>query len=225
MHHVDHGIYHDEGPRPANAGAAWTQNNQINDAQPSADGCVSVAKQRDLSSCRNARQSKCLTQIRELNPGLIGSMCQKTTRSLSAVPAVDHNGPRESWIDGLDLFEELQHADGRERNSEVRPAGEVELGDRSGSLGRIAGLLDTNRSKNTTFMNAGTRLLVPREHIRTVKASNAGRSTYVLDTEFTYGVIHQDGEVFNSHPHIAIHPAALIGPVLVTLVLHNTAIH
>lgn len=76
--------------------------------------------------------------------------CQKASRWFTAVPAVDHNGPRESWIDGFDLFEELQHADGRERNSKVRPAGEVELRERSGSLGRIAGLLDTNRDKNTT---------------------------------------------------------------------------
>lgn len=64
---------------------------------------------------------------------------------------MDHNWPREWWIDRLDLFEELEHADGRERNSKVGPAGEVELGDQSGSLGIITGLLDTdtNKSRNT----------------------------------------------------------------------------
>ena len=63
-------------------------------------------------------------------------------QSLSAlVPAVDHDRPREGWIDRLDLFEELEHADGGERNSKVGPAGEVELGDQPGSLGGIAGLL------------------------------------------------------------------------------------
>lgn len=56
---------------------------------------------------------------------------------------MDHDGPGEGGVDGLDLFEELQHADGRERHSKVRPAGEVELGDRSGGLGGIAGLLET----------------------------------------------------------------------------------
>lgn len=45
------------------------------------------------------------------------------------------------------------------------------------------------------------------------------RSTYILYTEFPYGVVHKDSEVFHCHPHISIHPAALIWPVLVTLVL------
>lgn len=46
-----------------------------------------------------------------------------------------------------------------------------------------------------------------------------GRTTYILDAELAYGVIHKDGEVFHRHPHVPVHPAALIGPVLVTLVL------
>lgn len=63
---------------------------------------------------------------------------------------MDHDGPREGWIDHLDLFEELEHADGGERNSKVGPAGEVELGDQPGSLSDIAGLLhgDTNAGRN-----------------------------------------------------------------------------
>ena len=67
------------------------------------------------------------------------------------VPAVDHNRPREGWIDHLDLFEELQHADGGERNSKVGPAGEVELGDEPGSLSSIAGLLhrDTDADRHS----------------------------------------------------------------------------
>lgn len=62
---------------------------------------------------------------------------------------MDHNRPSEGGIDHLDLFEEFEHADGGERNSKVGPAGEVELGDRPGSLGGIAGLLcsDTNTSR------------------------------------------------------------------------------
>lgn len=35
-----------------------------------------------------------------------------TISSAFPVPAVDHNWPREGWIDRLDLFEELEHADG-----------------------------------------------------------------------------------------------------------------
>lgn len=61
VHHFDHGVYHNEGPRPANAGAARTHNNQIKDARHSADGCSSVvnSKQRDASSRRYTRQSQC----------------------------------------------------------------------------------------------------------------------------------------------------------------------
>jgi len=44
-------------------------------------------------------------------------------------PAVDHDGPGVLGVVVLDLLEELEHADGRERHAEVRPAGEVELGD------------------------------------------------------------------------------------------------
>ncbi|TNN73900.1 hypothetical protein EYF80_015917 [Liparis tanakae] len=60
--------------------------------------------------------------------------------------SVDHDRPGEGWIDHLDFFEELEHADGGEGNSKVRPAGEVQLGDQPGSLSSIAGLLrrDTN---------------------------------------------------------------------------------
>lgn len=59
---------------------------------------------------------------------------------------MDHNRPSEGWIDHFDLLEEFEHANGGERNSKVRPAGEVELGDWPGSLCSIAGLLhrDTN---------------------------------------------------------------------------------
>lgn len=144
---------------------------------------------------------------------------------------MDRNGPSKSWIDGLDLFEELQHADGRERNSKVRPAGEVELGDRSGGLGCLAGLLDTNGNEKTTFTNGGRNREAPKRSW-TFGSSGAqknslvveSRSTHVLNAEFAYGVIHQDSEVFHGHPHVPVHPAALVGPVLVTLVLQNTAI-
>lgn len=47
----------------------------------------------------------------------------------------------------------------------------------------------------------------------------ASVETHVLYTEFAYGVVNKDSEVFYCHPHIPIGPAALIWPVLVTLVL------
>lgn len=47
----------------------------------------------------------------------------------------------------------------------------------------------------------------------------ASLETHVLYTEFAYGVVNEDSEVFYCHPHIPIGPAALIWPVLVTLVL------
>lgn len=43
--------------------------------------------------------------------------------------------------------------------------------------------------------------------------------TYILYTELAYGVVHQDSEIFYSHPHIPIGPTALIWPVLETFVL------
>lgn len=67
---------------------------------------------------------------------------------------MDHNGPSEGRIDSLDLFEELEHADGREGNAEVGPAGEVELGDRSGSLGSITGLLNTKKIANIEHVHS-----------------------------------------------------------------------
>lgn len=45
--------------------------------------------------------------------------------------------------------------------------------------------------------------------------------TYILYAELAYGVVHEDGEVFYCHPHIPIGPAALIWPVLITLVLRG----
>lgn len=54
---------------------------------------------------------------------------------------MNHNRSREGWIHCLDLFEELEHADGREGNSEIRPTSEVKLGHQPGSLAGITGLL------------------------------------------------------------------------------------
>lgn len=47
--------------------------------------------------------------------------------------------------------------------------------------------------------------------------------THILYAELAYGVIHQHCEVFHCHSHIPICPTALIRPVLVTLVLRETA--
>lgn len=111
-------------PTPALRGHKTTQGQQQRNKEP----LVLVFTQDEV---------KRLTQIRGAN----------SSRRFSAVPAVDRYGPSERWIDGLDLFEELQHADGRERNSKVRPAGEMELGDRSGGLGCLAGLLETETQR------------------------------------------------------------------------------
>lgn len=158
-----------------------------------------------------------------------GPAAHAGSRSDRPVPAVDHDRPRESGVDGLDLFEELQHADGREGDSKVRPAGEVELGDGSGGLGSIAGLLGTNTQRLQMWRESEKskecRFLAAQQHKRALKSPKGGRNTYVLDTELAYGVIHEDSEVFNRHPHVPVHPAALIRPVLVTLVLHNTVFH
>lgn len=57
------------------------------------------------------------------------------------LPAVHNNGPGVGRIDSLDLLEEFQHADGRERHPEVWPAGKVELCDQAWRSGAIAALL------------------------------------------------------------------------------------
>jgi len=66
---------------------------------------------------------------------------------------VDHYRPGEGWIHCLDFFEELEHTDGGEGNSKVRPAGEVKLGDQTGSLGSITGLLYTDTIRNRSVKN------------------------------------------------------------------------
>lgn len=65
---------------------------------------------------------------------------------------MDHNRPRKGRIHCLDLFEELKHSDGGERNTEVRPAGKVKLSDQTRRLGGLAGLLHSKQSF-TSFMN------------------------------------------------------------------------
>lgn len=42
---------------------------------------------------------------------------------------MDHNGPGILGVAILDFLEKLEHANGGEGHPEVRPAGEVELGD------------------------------------------------------------------------------------------------
>lgn len=64
------------------------------------------------------------------------------------VPAVHQDGSRERRIDRLHLLQELEHSDGREGNSKVGPAGEVELRDQSGSfVVAVAGLLNDQTRK------------------------------------------------------------------------------
>lgn len=57
---------------------------------------------------------------------------------------MDQDRPGEGRVDRLDLLQELEHADRRERNSKVGPAGEVELGDQSGGFGVVTGLLNVD---------------------------------------------------------------------------------
>lgn len=52
-----------------------------------------------------------------------------------------HDGPGVRGVNLLHLLQELEHADGREGNAEVRPAGEVKLRDQTRSFGAVAGLL------------------------------------------------------------------------------------
>lgn len=60
---------------------------------------------------------------------------------------MNHNRPRKRRVDRLDLFEELEHADGGERNSKIRPAGKVKLSDKPGSLSNVASLLLGDKNK------------------------------------------------------------------------------
>lgn len=61
--------------------------------------------------------------------------------SVLVVPAVHHDGSGVRGVHLLHPLEELEHADGRERNTEVRPAGEVQLSDQTGCFGSVTGLL------------------------------------------------------------------------------------
>lgn len=57
------------------------------------------------------------------------------------VPAVDHYGSGVGRVESLHLLQELQHPDGGERHAEVRPAGEVQLGDEPWGFAAIRELL------------------------------------------------------------------------------------
>lgn len=57
------------------------------------------------------------------------------------VPAVDHYGSGVGRVESLHLLQELQHPDGGERHAEVRPAGEVQLGDKPWGFAAIRELL------------------------------------------------------------------------------------
>lgn len=71
------------------------------------------------------------------------------TRRRLLVPAVHQDGSREGRVDRLHLLQELEHSDGREGNSEVGPAGEVELRDQSGSFAAaVTGLLNDQTQKD-----------------------------------------------------------------------------
>lgn len=43
--------------------------------------------------------------------------------------------------------------------------------------------------------------------------------TYILNTKFSNGVVHQYGEVLHCHPDVPVHPAAFFWPILETFVL------
>lgn len=48
--------------------------------------------------------------------------------------------------------------------------------------------------------------------------------TYILNTKFSNGVVHQYDAVLHCHPNVPVHPAAFLGPVLETFILlgnHN----
>lgn len=44
---------------------------------------------------------------------------------------------------------------------------------------------------------------------------------YLLDAEFSYGVINQDGHIFHRYTDISIRPATLVGPILSTFTLQG----
>ncbi len=45
-------------------------------------------------------------------------------------------------------------------------------------------------------------------------------TTHMLHTELPDCVVHQHRDIFHSHPHTAVDPAALLRPVLIALLLH-----
>lgn len=70
------------------------------------------------------------------------------TQRCLLVPAVHQDGPGERRVDRLHLLQELEHSDGREGNSKVGPAGEVELRDQPRSfVVAVAGLLSDETQK------------------------------------------------------------------------------
>ena len=89
------------------------------------------------------------------------------------LPAVDHNGPGVGWVDLLDLLQELEHANGGEGHSEVRPAGEVHLGHQPGSLRPITSLLQETRDKRVSVHPPTHTWTVPTaSHIQSVSLTH-----------------------------------------------------
>lgn len=128
-----------------------------------------------LSASRHTKPTF-LSKYIHLHPGF-----KQTTSLLSSlVPAVDHDGPGEGGIHRLDLFEELEHADGREGNSEVRPAGEVELSDQTWGLRGVAGLLQTGTQ---SLDDPNTCRMTPSDsfHVQLGTAVRVARSGQCLE--------------------------------------------
>lgn len=61
------------------------------------------------------------------------------------------------------------------------------------------------------YVSTGCRMLLVFTYIVSL--------TYILNTKFSNGVVHQYSEVLHRHPDIPVHPAAFFWPILKTFVL------
>ncbi len=162
-------------------------------------------------------------------------------------PAVHHDGPGVRRVHLLHLLQELQHADGWEGNAEVRPAGEVKLRDQTRCFGAVAGLLWWTQRRVSVWWHRKQHIYTHKQnrplisHKYTINRENplqnqtritaadtislACVQTYILHTEFAYGVVHQSCKVFHSNTNVSVRPASLIRPILITLILQSKTQH
>lgn len=181
VHHVQHGIYHNE---------------------------------RTCSS-----YSRTNTEVKTISCELY-SVATETIPFVRYLPTVDHNGSGVLRVVRFDFLEKLQHTNGGEGNTEIRPAGEVELSDKPLRLfARYIPNLRHNQTRASQYPKFTSPISTTSVNVR--YACSGVPHSYLLDAKLADGVIYENHCVFHRNADVSVCPTALVRPVLGTLTLKH----